>query len=139
MPASSLKDLANNQDPLNQEAKRWLQVAGEKPDPTSPYLFQLMLWGLDEGKVTLRSQAYKDILRQQVEELLGYPDQPQALAYLCQNRAEPECPLLELSDLQKAMSPRRAAKKALEALDERLKQDPHLKGTYPPEYPHSPG
>lgn len=128
----------NNDHPLHKEAARWLKVAGVQPDPDLPHLFQLAQWGLDHLKEE-RLPGDRDILRQQVEGLLAYPDQKAAMDYFLNSPESPDGPLLEMSDLQQAMSPRRAALKVLEALDLRLRDDPHLKGTYPPIYPFSPG
>lgn len=125
--------------PLHQEAARWLKVAGVEPDPQLPHLFQLAMWGLDHANQKFPPPGDPDILRQQVEGLLAYPDQKKVLSYLLESPASPDYPLLEVSDLSQAMSPRRAAAKVLAALDLRLRDDPHLKGTYPPIYPFSPG
>ena len=129
----SKNDPLYNDHPLNQEAARWLKVAGVKPDLDLPYLFQLAEWGLDHLKEELLP-GDRDILRQQVEGLLYYPDQKKALDYFLNSPENPDDdPTLELEDLQQAMSPRRAAAKVLEALDLRLREDPRMKGTYPDE------
>ena len=132
----SKNDPLYNDHPLNQEAARWLKVAGVKPDPDLQYLFQLMRWGFDRGEVVF-DPRYHDIIDQNVDMLLGYPNPKAALDYLCQNPEDPECPLLEECDLQQAWSPGRAVEVAFEALDMRLTLDPRLK--YPPIYPFSPG
>ena len=138
-PKPPKDDPANNRDPLNQEAARWLKVAGVKPDPQRPHLFQLAMWGLDHATDKYPSPGDRDILRQQVEGLLAYHDPKKALAYFLNSPENPDGPLLEVRDLQGTMSPHRAAAKVLEVLDLRLKDDPRMKGTYPPVYPKSPG
>ena len=59
-----------NNEPLNQVAKRLLKEAGESPDPTSLYLVQLMRWGLDSGNSGLRYEL-QDRVDQTLDALLG--------------------------------------------------------------------
>ena len=130
---------AINRQPLNQEAKRWLKVAGAEIDSTGgPYLFQLMLWALDKGKVDLLPE-YKSQVRSAVEQLTFLLDPQKAMDYLLQREDDPESPRLEVSDLQNQRSPKEVARLLFDTLDQRMSADNNLQGVYPPIYPFNPG
>lgn len=130
MPALLHREpLPQNNQPLNQIARRYLKLAQQPPDPTQLYLLQLLQWGLDSGKVTLQTPDWKDQLRESLDNLQG-SDPEQAMQYLVNNPDDPQSPLLLPRQLRKAMSPREAAQVVMNSLDLRLTADPEV--DYPP-------
>ena len=103
-----------NNDPLNQAAKRLLKEAGESPNPGALYLVQLMRWSLDEGKDGLRYEL-RDRVEQSVDVLLGAKP-ADAMKYLVQAKTGwPDEVRLEVSDLD-GLNPEEAAQELLESL-----------------------
>ena len=123
-----------NRQPLNQEALRWLKVANANPDSTfGPYLFQLMLWALDQGKVELLPE-YRSQVRSAVEQLTwGFKDPQKAMEYLVRDGGDPEDGFpLEVEDLSRHRSPVHVAEMLFNRLDMNMTADDNLEGVYPP-------
>jgi len=119
-----------NQHPLNQEALRWLRLTDQEPSPMGMYLLQLILWGLDEGKIKFQHQAHGAAFREQVEAFLYRAEPADALAYLLGPRKEE--PLIDVYQLQMGRVPEDAAGWLIDALNSALESDPNLEGIYPP-------
>jgi hypothetical protein len=56
-----------NRLPVSQKAKEMLEKAGERPDPMSPYIAQLALWGIEKGKIEV-----EDIVAETVKAMLTW-------------------------------------------------------------------
>jgi hypothetical protein len=138
-PASPVTLDEINANPLNQEAKRWLKLAKEPLEEDHQYLLQLMMWGLESGKVYVEDPQVYSFLVQRLGDLLRYKDQARVLEYLQENLAEPDDPLLDLEVLSKSLTPKRAAIYLLNQLDERLQQEDPLQRKYHAQHPKSPG
>ena len=128
-----------NKLPLNQEARRWLDLAKSQPDPTTLYTLQLILWGLDpssEGGKLLKGQSTRrQALENAAIQLLSFPPQ-KALVFLCETKdPEDEDSNLGKENLSMQRSPRDAAWRAVDALDRILTA---TLDNYPPkDPPHS--
>lgn len=125
-------------EPLSQVAYRHLINTGVEPDLDFQPIFQLALWGLDQG-LEFQDPHLTSSLRQAVDSLLVAEDPNHALRYLTENPDEPEVPLLTSEQIQQAGSPLGASQLVLSALHLKLTADDNLIGVYPPIYPHSPG
>lgn len=113
--------------PLNQIAALKLKAVGICCPPESIPVFQLMEWGLVNGRTATDYGMFKELLK-----LRFLPDQEQALAYLTDHAPE-GLPALQKKLLR--LSPRRAAEALLDLLDMRLRADPH--NPYPEGRPRS--
>lgn len=129
---NQLKEL--NQQPLNQEAKRWLRLAKAEASEDQPYLLQLMWWGLEEAKLNLALkdlQALRVQLKPVVYDLLNNPDKEEAFQYLLTGSGSPkERPQLSLHTLQSSMTPEEAARRALGSLSALVGSDPSRDSNY---------
>ena len=111
--------------PINHLAANKLRAAGVAPDPTMLTVFQLMLWGLEDGIPLTHRHAAAEL-----ERLSRDPDPGGALEYLVSNVPG------RMSDLYRLMGrlpSRAAAQMLLDVLDMRLKADP--RNPYPSEEP----
>ncbi len=135
MPAKNPQDLLDemNRQPLNQEALRWLKVANAESDSTlGPYLFQLMVWALDSGKVELQPE-YRSQVRSAVEQLCwGFKDPQKAMDYLVRDGDDPDGSPLEVEDLSRHRTPEDVAVMLFDRLDQNMSADENLEGVYPP-------
>lgn len=122
--------LPQNNQPLNQIARRYLRLAKVTPDPTQLYLLQLLEWGLNNPKLKTPNRDWHDLAQQALENLQG-SDPDQALAYLTKSPDDPDSPLISPRQLRKAMSPLEAARVTFNALDLKLAADPNA-DDYPP-------
>jgi hypothetical protein len=68
-----------NRQPVNQICRRLLEKARVNPDPGVLYLFQLVKWGLNTGKVELDDQGnkYTNLDTSRAAEMLMYETNPQ--------------------------------------------------------------
>jgi len=101
--------------PLNQVAALKLKAAGERPDPGSLPVFQLMTWGVESGIRCTHRRSLAELQSLQTR------DPEVAFAYLTANLPG-GLPGLERRLLQ--LPPRAAAQLLLDVLDMRLKADP---------------
>jgi len=101
--------------PLNQVAALKLKEAGEIVSPDGLPVFQLMIWGLDQGVKPTHRRTTQELRR------LRYQNPTAAYAYLTSGTAA------NLFSLQRGLirlTPKAAAEKLLELLDLRLKENP---------------
>jgi len=75
-----------NQQPINQHARALLQQVGVRPDPTLPYLLQLMRWALESGEVKPK-EALRSLLETNLE-VLEAADPREALPFLLELNGE---------------------------------------------------
>lgn len=121
MPARMAQLDQTNQLPINQEAKRWLQVENLNASPDSLYLFQLMHWGLDpDGGHLYRNQPARLAALQEYATALRDSQTPEtALEFVLLEQEEPD-PNLTVEQLSSQRTTKQAAHEALEALDRAL-------------------
>ena len=112
-----------NKMPVNQIAKHLLKRAEQKPDPDLIYLYQLIEWGLDSGKVEVNDPENKDHGTSDLLEMaknLAYPKNPQkAMDFLMKegpDEGDPAATWVDVRELAKQKTPLEAA----EYLAERL-------------------
>lgn len=116
-----------NQSPVNQEALRFLRQAQADADPSSLFLAQLAMWGLDHG-IQIHQLDQNHPSQAAVETTIGLLLNPgrapaaNSLAWLLRNpnlsRAEQQNDLLER--LRQASNPWEASKVVLEAVYARM-------------------
>jgi hypothetical protein len=102
--------------PVNQLAANKLRAAGVKPDPTMLAVFQLMLWGLEDGIPLTHRRAAAEL-----ERLSRDPDQAGVLEYLFANVLGG---MAEVYKFMGRLPSKAAAQMLLDVLDMRLKADP---------------
>jgi len=87
-----MRELKENQEPLNVKAREFLKQVGESPEPDGLYCLQLALWGLTKGKV-----AYDPEIMDSIYLLMEKP-QDLVLRWLEREPAEedPEDQLIDL-------------------------------------------
>jgi hypothetical protein len=113
----SEKDLEQlNLLPINHLAANKLRTAGVKPDPAMLTVFQLMLWGLEDGIPLTHRRAAAEL-----ERLSRDPDPAGALEYLFANVPGG---MAEVYHFMGRLPARAAAQMLLDVLDMRLKADP---------------
>ena len=110
-----------NQEPLNQQAKRLLELAGEDPNPDCLYLLQLAVWGLESREVGKPEQE-REMLLEKVYRLMDWPNPEKAFRYLLDNRDDPEGRLLDDNDLDDVTEPWYGASIVLDALEQAMMQ-----------------
>ena len=120
-----------NQDPLNQEAKRWLDLARVPADDGAQYLLQLMWWGVTEAPRMPwgdeNARRLRDKLHDLLLNLLNHKDQKGVLRLMSHGISrDEEDTNLALETLQTSMTPEDAAWRALDALHNVLSDLPHL-------------
>ena len=111
--------------PINQLATNKLRMAGVKPDPAMLTVFQLMLWGLEDGIPLTHRRAAAEL-----ERLSRDPEPADALEYLFANVPGG---MAEVYHFMGRLPARAAAQMLLDVLDMRLKAD--LRDPYPADEP----
>jgi len=127
-----------NQNPLNREAKRFLDQLDLEFDPSVQPLYQLLLWGLNEGGLSFRVKSWAADYLPVLEDLAYQPNQEAAYRYLTVNPAledEEEDALLQAGDLARRSSPLAAAAKLLDVFQNALTVDQNLVPSFPPNTP----
>src|SRR4029077_6775652 len=116
---------------LRQQAKVWLRQAQELLESGTDPVFQLMLWGLDQG-IKCNDPEYTGQIREAVDVMTYQWDDPdQALRYLVESHDHPEEWRVDVQELAHQRSPKQASILLLTALDMALSADPGLPG-WPP-------
>ena len=106
-----------NQEPLNQQAKRLLDLAGEESNPDGLYLLQLAEWGLVSNQVDEPDDQTRERLLEKVRRLQDWLHPEKAYRYLLDNRDDPGARLLDDNDLDDLKEPQEGAALVLEALE----------------------
>ena len=119
--------LALNNLPLNQEAKQWLLVAGEDPDPSYQYLYQLLLWGLRPGSLAEEYRLFLERLAYQLDQEAAYQYLVKGLEF-----QDPEEFFLYPGDLENQHAPLDAARKLLDVFKMAMTTDENLVPSFPP-------
>jgi hypothetical protein len=102
--------------PINHLAANKLRAAGVKTDPAILTVFQLMLWGLEDGIPLTHRRAAAEL-----ERLSRDPDPAGVLEYLFANVPGG---MAEVYHFMGRLPARAAAQMLLDVLDMRLKADP---------------
>ena len=122
---------ALNNRPLNQEAKAHLLAAQQDPDPSLQPMYQLLLWGLEEGGLKWpHPEELADPYHHFLERVAVQRDQAEAYRYLVTNPKEGD--RLDPGDLAKQEDPKAAARLLLEAFQVAMMEDQSLVPSYPP-------
>lgn len=111
-----------NKQPINQVAMIFLKRAGVKPDPSMLYLYQLIEWVLDSGKIEVHdvtnSYATYDLL-EATRSLMYMDDAEKALNFLTKNGPDdgsPEYQWVDPVEFAKQETPLDAAQYLAERL-----------------------
>jgi hypothetical protein len=135
MPKPGSNDSDNNvpmYEALRRQARNWLTTAGKPTEPSLDPVFQLMLWGLDQGVIRQDSE-YRGALRSELEALAFLVEPPDhALKYLMEIQDHQGEYYITPDELQQAESPKHASQLLLQALDWKLTA---VRGDWPPIYP----
>lgn len=120
-----------NRLPLNQEARRWLDLAKEPSDQGSLYLLQLILWGLDplKGHVLTNAPARLQALEEAAFSLTLLPPREAMKFITLTDDPEDEESNLSTGSLSHHRASKDAAWRAIDALDMALKME---SDDYPP-------
>lgn len=84
-----------NSQPMSSQARNLLRQAGEKPDPTAPYLTQLVEWGLNNGLSLNSPQGITALSLLEQVSLLPPPQVLQACAMLGEDLPDKPKPAAE--------------------------------------------
>lgn len=111
--------ISENDDPLNQYAKKLLVIGGGVPDETALYLPQLMMWGLNlSGRSALVRPQLRSVLAEPTIKLLGAEPET-AMRFLVQSDSgDARLNPIELDP--ETVTPSEGAANALEALHRAL-------------------
>ena len=121
-----------NNRPLNREAAKHLLAANVDPDPSYQAMFQLLLWGLEEGGLKWpHREGLEEPYHHFLERVAGQADQGEAYRYLVTNPKDGD--RLQPGDLDRLDSPKAAARQLLEAFQVAMTEDESLVPSYPPE------
>ena len=104
--------------PINQEAKRALEQAGERLDPTILHLLQVASWGLENLPVP---DQYRGRMREVVDQLTGLEPEKAMALLLELGWNNPEEVLLDHEDLE-GLDLEEAASEVIELLHAQMKR-----------------
>lgn len=138
MPANAQADLKKlNQQPLNREAKNWLDMADVPATDDQQYLLQLMWWGLTDADLypdNPDAHQLKERLTELVLNLISQQDQQAVLRLMAVGVShDDQDENLSLDTLRNARDPKDAAMRALDALETAASALPMLSHDYPNE------
>ena len=115
-----------NKRPISKVAKRFLQQAKQKPDPSVLYVYQLMEWALSTKKIEIEEVANQyattDLL-EVVRKLMYLANPERALDFLTKEGPDPGNPQatwVDPKELMRQKTPEEAAAYLAEALWEAL-------------------
>ena len=115
--------ISQNNDPLNQNARKLLVIGGGVPDETALYLPQLMMWGIDRATLGHRKMLY-GLLNEGVVQLLSAEPANAMKFLLVSDSGDARLNPLDLDP--EAVTPSEGAGSALEALYRALQSRTNL-------------